>query len=150
MANFLRVQWLAIIAIVLGAFGLAAAYGANNPQTTLEGVRQICEDGEQGNQGIQGEPGEQGESGICGPEGVAGSAGPQGETGPRGATGAQGEHGIQGIQGDQGVQGEVGARGPTGDTGPAGPAASEVSYTVGGGTIGGTSPTFTGSPMFYG
>lgn len=44
----------------------------------------------------------------------------------------------------------MGARGPTGATGPEGPAAAEVSYTVGGGTIGGTAPTFTGSPLFYG
>ncbi len=150
MAEFLRVQWLAVIALVFGVFGLAAAYGANNPQTTLEVVRQTCVDGAQGETGIQGEPGEQGEPGICGPQGIEGPAGPQGETGPRGATGAQGEQGTQGLQGVQGVQGEVGARGPTGATGPEGPAAAEVSYTVGGGTIGGSAPTFTGSPLFFG
>jgi len=88
MINFLRVQWLAIIAILLGTFGLASAYNVNRPETTLEVVRQICVDGDQGEQGLQGEPGEPGEPGICGPEGDEGPAGPQGEVGPRGATGA--------------------------------------------------------------
>lgn len=116
-------------------------------------MRQICVDGEQGIQGKPGEQGEQGDAGVCGAQGVEGPPGPQGETGSRGATGAQGEQGIQcdqGIQGIQGIQGEVGARGLTGATGPEGPAAAEVSYTVGGGAISGTTPTFKGSPLFFG
>jgi hypothetical protein len=52
----------------------------------------------------------------------------------------QGPAGPQGAQGVQGVQG------------PVGPAFTpvELPYTLGGGTISGTQPTFNGAPMFYG
>lgn len=45
----------------------------------------------------------------------------------------------------------IAQKGATGATGPAGATLSptEVSYTVGGGTTGGTQPTFNGAPMFY-
>lgn len=156
MTNFFRSHWVGIIGLFFGASALILAMTPPSVQTSLEVVRQVCEDGPVGDVGPQGEPGEQGEPGVqglCGPEGAVGPAGEEGPEGARGATGAQGEQGepgLQGVQGPQGIQGEIGPRGATGPQGPEGPAAAEVSYTVGGGTIGGTQPTFTGAPMFYG
>jgi hypothetical protein len=62
-----------------------------------------------------------------------------GDVGPQGPEGPQGEQGAQGIQG------------PAGPTGPI-LSPSEVSYVMGGGTMGAgaTQPTFNGNPQFYG
>lgn len=91
---------------------------------------------------LAGEPGPTGAPGTCtsGDVGPAGPAGPAGATGPSGSPGPVGERGTQGVQGVQG------------DPGPAGPVLTptENAYTLGGGTIAGTQPTFNGTPMFYG
>lgn len=153
MTRFFRHHWVGLLALIFGLGAFVLALTPPSLQTSLEVVRQVCEEGAPGEQGTQGEQGEPGAPGVCGPAGEAGEVGPEGPQGARGATGspgAQGEQGDIGPAGPQGIQGEVGARGPTGPQGPEGPAAAEVSYTVGGGTIGGTQPTFTGDPRFYG
>ena len=48
--------------------------------------------------------------------------------------------------GGVGPQGPVGAKGDPGESG----VGLEVSYTVGGGTLGATQPTFSGTPLFSG
>ena len=106
--------------------------------------------GEVGPQGPQGEVGPQGPSGLDGLRGATGPQGPQGIQGPQGLPGLPGVQGIPGPAGPQGPSGSDGSRGPTGPQGPAGPAASESSFTVSGGTIAGTQPTFSSDPMFYG
>lgn len=150
MTRFFRHHWVGLLALILGAGAFVLALTPPSLQTSLEVVRQVCEEGAPGEQGPAGEQGEPGVPGVCGPAGEAGDVGPQGPQGARGPAGPAGDAGEVGPAGPQGIQGEIGARGPTGPQGPEGPAAAEVSYTVGGGTIGGTQPTFTGDPRFYG
>jgi len=106
--------------------------------------------GIQGEQGLKGDQGIQGEVGPIGPMGPTGPVGPQGPTGATGPIGPTGATGPAGVAGPIGPRGDAGATGATGPQGPAGPAAAEVSYTVGGGTLSGTQPTFNGSPLFSG
>jgi hypothetical protein len=94
---------------------------------------------------LTGAVGPTGEPGICttGDTGLQGVAGPAGPVGPIGPSGSPGPTGATGATGDTG---------PVGPAGPQGPELSpvEIAYTMGGGTIGGTQPTFNGAPMFYG
>lgn len=126
----------------LSAYQLWLSLG--NTGTTQDFIDSLKgETGATGSTGPTGAAGAQGIPGICtvGDQGIAGPAGPVGPIGPSGSPGPTGATGAQGPQGIQGPQGE---------TGPVGPAPSEVAYTLGGGTISGTQPTFNGAPMFYG
>lgn len=126
----------------LSAYQLWLSLG--NAGTTQDFIDSLKgETGATGSTGPTGAAGAQGIPGICtvGDQGIAGPAGPVGPIGPSGSPGPTGATGAQGPQGIQGPQGE---------TGPVGPAPSEVAYTLGGGTISGTQPTFNGAPMFYG
>ena len=147
MVTFFRRQWIAILALILASGALLLAVTGPSSETTIDVIREVCVEGEQGDPGPQGE---QGEPGVCGVEGAVGPAGPEGPPGPAGEQGPAGPEGAVGPRGLPGEIGLTGPAGPTGATGPEGPAAAEVSYTVGGGTIGGTQPTFTGDPRFYG
>lgn len=153
MTRFFRHHWMGLIALIFGVAALVLALTPPSVQTSLEVVRQVCEEGAPGEQGLPGEQGEPGVPGACGPIGETGEVGPegaQGARGPAGPAGPQGEQGETGPAGPQGIQGEVGARGPTGPEGPEGPAAAEQSYTVSGGTLLGTQPTYDGDPRFFG
>lgn len=153
MTGFFRRQWIALTALGLGILALLLAIAPPTVERSIGVVREVCEEGVPGDPGPPGQPGEQGPQGICGPIGEQGLVGPEGPPGPSGETGAQGPQGEQGLIGPIGPTGLTGPAGPTGSTGPTGPegpAAAEVSYTVGGGTIGGTQPTFTGDPLFLG
>lgn len=147
MVIFFRRQWIAILALILASGALLLAVTGPSSETTIDVIGEVCVEGEQGDPGPQGE---QGEPGVCGVEGAVGPAGPEGPPGPAGEQGPAGPEGAVGPRGLPGEIGLTGPAGPTGATGPEGPAAAEVSYTVGGGTIGGTQPTFTGDPRFYG
>lgn len=147
MVTFFRRQWIAILALILASGALLPAVTGPSSETTIDVIGEVCVEGEQGDPGPQGE---QGEPGVCGVEGAVGPAGPEGPPGPAGEQGPAGPEGAVGPRGLPGEIGLTGPAGPTGATGPEGPAAAEVSYTVGGGTIGGTQPTFTGDPRFYG
>lgn len=147
MVTFFRRQWIAILALILASGALLLAVTGPSSETTIDVIGEVCVEGEQGDPGPQGE---QGEPGVCGVEGAVGPAGPEGPPGPAGEQGPAGPEGAVGPRGLPGEIGLTGPAGPTGATGPEGPAAAEVSYTVGGGTIGGTQPTFTGDPRFYG
>lgn len=117
MTRFFRHHWVGLLALIFGLGAFVLALTPPSLQTSLEVVRQVCEEGAPGEQGPQGEQGEPGAPGVCGPAGEAGEVGPEGPQGARGATGsagAQGEQGDIGPAGPQGIQGEVGARGPTG------------------------------------
>lgn len=162
MVTFFKRQWIAILALLLAAGALLLAVAPPSLERSIEVYREVCVDGAPGEPGQPGEPGEQGEQGLPGEQGAEGEAGPAGVCGPEGASGAvgpegppgpAGEAGPEGPQGERGLRGltgETGPIGPAGATGPEGPAAAETSYTVGGGTIGGSQPTFTGDPRFYG
>ncbi|MEY2900443.1 MAG: hypothetical protein RL247_609 [Actinomycetota bacterium] len=162
MVGFFKRQWIAILALVLAAGALLLAVAPPSVERSIEVYREVCVDGapgeqgetgEQGEQGLTGEQGLQGETGppgICGPEGASGASGPEGPPGPAGDVGPAGPEGPQGERGLRGLTGDTGPIGLTGPAGPEGPAAPETSYTVGGGTISGTQPTFTGDPRFYG
>lgn len=150
MVTFFRRQWIAILALILAGFALLLAFAPPTVEQGAPVVQEDCVDGEQGEQGEPGIQGEPGEPGVCGPAGDTAAVGPQGPVGEEGPPGPQGEMGPQGIPGEAGAGGPTGPAGPTGPTGPEGPAAPETSYTVGGGTIGGTQPTFTGDPLFFG
>lgn len=150
MVTFFRRQWIAILALILASGALLLAVTGPSSETTIDVIREVCVEGEQGDPGPQGE---QGEPGVCGVEGAVGPAGPEGPPGPageQGPAGPEGAVGPRGLPGEIGLTGPAGPTGATGPEGPEGPAAAEVSYTVGGGTIGGTQPTFTGDPRFYG
>jgi hypothetical protein len=98
---------IAIVAVVVGAFSLAA-----------------CSEPAPGPKGEQGPPGSQGQKGEQGPPGPQGAKGEQGIPGPQGPQGANGEQGPPGPQGSHGGKGEQGA------PGPAGPAASTGLHVV--------------------
>lgn len=122
----------------LSAYQLWLSLG--NSGTTQEFIDSLVgEAGPSGSPGALGAPGLPGLDGNCtvGDTGVQGPAGPVGPIGPSGSPGPTGA---------------TGATGATGDQGPAGPVFSpvELPYTLGGGTISGTQPTFNGAPMFYG
>jgi Collagen triple helix repeat (20 copies) len=160
--KILKSHLIAVLALLIAVGSLGVSiYQANSPITTVEAIRVLCEDGQDGVDGSQGQAGQdgaegpQGETGQDGAEGPQGETGEQGEQGIQGATGPcgpQGEVGPQGPQGQigpQGPSGSDGSSGPTGPQGPAGPAAAEASFTVQGGTLE-TQPTFDGAPKFYG
>lgn len=129
---------------IAGASGQTGLAGLSAYQLWLSlgnaGTIQDFIDSLQGAVGPTGAAGPSGAPGICtiGDTGIQGPAGPIGPIGPSGSPGPSGATGATGPQG------------PQGERGPEGPAPSEVSYTLGGGTIGGTQPTFNGAPMFYG
>lgn len=153
MPGFFRRQWIALLALGLGILALLLAMAPPTIERSIDVIREVCEEGAPGEPGPPGEPGAEGPQGVCGPigeQGIVGPEGPPGPSGEGGAEGPQGEPGLTGPIGPTGLTGATGPSGPTGPTGPEGPAAPEVSYTVSGGTIGGTQPTFTGDPLFFG
>lgn len=128
MKQFLKSQWVAVIAVVfaIGSLGFDVSQ-SNQTISTVDAVRILCEEGEAGatgSPGLAGETGATGSQGVegpqgeTGPQGIQGECGPQGETGPQGPVGPRGE---VGPQGPIGPQGEVGPQGPQGATGPQGP-----------------------------
>jgi hypothetical protein len=74
---------------------------------------------------------------IIGPQGIQGTTGLQGLTGTNGTQGTIGLQGLIGIQGTQGLTGSTGVSNVT-------------SFTVEGGVVSGTQPTFNGAPLFTG
>lgn len=143
---------------IAGAAGATGLSGLSAYQLWLSlgnsGTTQEFIDSLKGETGASGTPGATGATGATGAQGLPGLDGicTVGDTGVQGPAGPVGPIGPSGSPGPTGAQGATGAQGPQGDTGPQGPALTptEVSYTLGGGTIAGTQPTFNGAPMFYG
>lgn len=134
---------------IAGATGEAGLTGLSAYQLWLSlgnsGTIQQFVDSLKGETGEAGSPGPSGAAGLPGADGICtvGDVGLQGPAGPVGPVGPSGSPGPSGA---------TGARGATGPQGPAGPELSptETTYTLGGGTISGTQPTFNGAPMFFG
>ena len=123
MTRFFRHHWVGLLALIFGAGAFVLALTPPSLQTSLEVVRQVCEEGAPGEQGPAGEPGEPGLPGVCGPAGEAGEVGPEGPEGARGDTGERGAQGLPGERGPIGLTGPIGPpgpEGPKGDTGEAG------------------------------
>ena len=153
MRKFFSSQWVALVAVLVAIGSLGFAVKPDNQSiNTVEAVRIQCEDGATGATGSAGLDGQdgaqgpQGETGPCGPVGPEGPEGPEGPQGPIGPTGAAGAQGLTGAPGQAGTPGPAGPQGPQGEDGPAAP---EIDYPVQGGTIEGTQPSFSSSPLFY-
>jgi hypothetical protein len=110
MLTFLRKNWLAAIALVVGLVAGAIGWAGLSSPTAQDTL--VC---------IDGAPGPDGQCGPIGPEGPEGPNGPEGPCGPEGTIGPDGECGPIGPPGTEGPCGPEGAIGPDGECGPIGP-----------------------------